>query len=695
MRPVVWVSLCFSLVLAVRASGGSAATPDEVVETPDVVVSSTRLPDAPVDARLLPAKVTVITAADVQRTGAKTVQEAVQWATGIVMYDQRGNSFQQSIDLRGFNSQPVPGTAVFIDGMRANEPDFGDVNFDLIPFEMIDRIEIIPGASAIYGKNALGGVINIITKRGGDKRQVTGETLFGSFHRERYSLNTSGPIGKFDYFGNFTRETEDGFRDESDARISRFFGKLGYRPTADTDVTVSYTYVKDFLREAGSLPVSVAAIDRKRNFTPGDFTDNEQNILRVTGRQSLSWGFSVNFTGYYRRLGQQLFNVGQSSRSNNIVHTESRGGTVQLTQQSAPLGFRNTLVLGAEASRNDIGTRLDSTSGFGPFNNMKDNDESILAFFAQDTFNVTPQLAVTAGVRYDRNKLESSFSDSFSVPDRLSRVCHRTTPRAGVSYLVTPEASVYFNYSQGFRIPTTDELFALGTFTSNANLKPVVTNNYEVGTKVKFGSWGEGALSLYQSNTRNEIYFTCTLCDFSFGDGLNRNVDKSRRRGVEATVKARLNSYLDGVVNYTFTEAQFRAPFNLSSTLRADVGDTFPQVPKHRLSVTGNLHPADGWTVSLIGLYVSTQFHTNDEGNTQPRLPGYFLLNSRINYERPVPGGRLNGFLMMNNLLDQKYSTSGIIAANNLTGGGATERFVVTAPGIAIFGGLSYKFESF
>lgn len=695
MRPVVWVSLCFSLVLAVRAPGGSAATPDEVVETPDVVVSSTRLPDAPVDARLLPAKVTVITAADVQRTGAKTVQEAVQWATGIVMYDQRGNSFQQSIDLRGFNSQPVPGTAVFIDGMRANEPDFGDVNFDLIPFEMIDRIEIIPGASAIYGKNALGGVINIITKRGGDKRQVTGETLFGSFHRERYSLNTSGPIGKFDYFGNFTRETEDGFRDESDARISRFFGKLGYRPTADTDVTVSYTYVKDFLREAGSLPVSVAAIDRKRNFTPGDFTDNEQNILRVTGRQSLSWGFSVNFTGYYRRLGQQLFNVGQSSRSNNIVHTESRGGTVQVTQQSAPLGFRNTLVLGAEASRNDIGTRLDSTSGFGPFNNMKDNDESILAFFAQDTFNVTPQLAVTAGVRYDRNKLESSFSDSFSVPDRLSRVFHRTTPRAGVSYLVTPEASVYFNYSQGFRIPTTDELFALGTFTSNANLKPVVTNNYEVGTKVKFGSWGDGALSLYQSNTRNEIYFTCTLCDFSFGDGLNRNVDKSRRRGVEATVKARLNSYLDGVVNYTFTEAQFRAPFNLSSTLRADVGDTFPQVPKHRLSVTGNLHPADGWTVSLIGLYVSTQFHTNDEGNTQPRLPGYFLLNSRINYERPVPGGRLNGFLMMNNLLDQKYSTSGIIAANNLTGGGATERFVVTAPGIAIFGGLSYKFESF
>ena len=61
--------------------------------------------------------------------------------------------------------------------------------------------------SAIYGKNAMGGVINIITKRGGDKHQVTGETLFGSFHRERYTINASGPIGKFDYYANFgTRE---------------------------------------------------------------------------------------------------------------------------------------------------------------------------------------------------------------------------------------------------------------------------------------------------------------------------------------------------------------------------------------------------------------------------------------------------------------------------------------------------------
>jgi iron complex outermembrane recepter protein len=186
---------------------------------------------------------------------------------------------------------------------------------------------------------------------------------------------------------------------------------------------------------------------------------------------------------------------------------------------------------------------------------------------------------------------------------------------------------------------------------------------------------------------------------------VNQNIDRSRRRGIETTVKGRLNQYFDAVVNYTYTEATFRSdttlnPFFFDSfgstpyVENVKKGDSLPLVPKHRLSVTGNYHPWEGWTFSLTGLYVSTQFHLNDEQNSQPRIPGYFVLGSRVAYERKVPGGRLAAFLMANNILDQKYYTQGIIAANNLTGNGAVERFVVPAPGIAVYGGLSYRFES-
>jgi iron complex outermembrane receptor protein len=691
---LIIVSTFFICPLNVLAAESSPESLEEVV------VTSTRLPGDPVESRVLPTKVTVITAEDIQNSGAKTVQEAIQYATGIVMYDQVGNAFQQTVDLRGFNGQPVPVTSVFVDGVRMNEPDFNTVNFDLIPLEMIERIEILPGASAIYGKNALGGVINIVTKRGGTQRQATAETLFGSFQRERYSLNTNGPLGKWDYFTSFARETESGFRDDSGARISRFAGRLGYRPVEQTNLSVSYNYVKDRLFQAGSLPLSIAAIDPTRNFTPGDFFDSETNFVRVNGSQKLPLGFSLDGNIFYRRLSQEQFTVGQTSQTDNHVQTESKGGALQLTQKSTPLDYPNDLVLGGEFTRNDFGTR---SVGFffccpGLFPGLTTTDEDSVGFYVQDTFKLTPNLLLTGGGRYDHDQI--AFVDNLSATNSGNKRFSRITPRGGITYLISPATSLYFNYSQGFRVPTTFEMFASqGLFgTSNPNLKPVKSNNYEVGAKTRVGTWGEGSLALFQSDVRDEIFTACgdPSC---LGAVSNINIDRSQRRGIEASLKVKPNEYLDGVANYTYTVATIETDLVLSPVFplveNVRKGDTIPQVPKHRLGLTGNYHPVPGWTLSLTGLYVSTQFHLNDEQNIQPRLPGYFVLNVRVAYERPVPGGRLSGFLMVSNIFDQKYFTQGIIFPNVLTGGGALERFVVPAPGIAFYGGLSYRFESF
>src|SRR5438105_2364937 len=263
-------------------------------ELEEVIVSSTRLPSEKVSTYDLPNKITVITAEQIRNNGAKTIQEAIQYETGVILYDSNGNPFQSTVDLRGFNGQPFPSTVVFVDGVRVNEPDTNVVNFDLIPLESIERIEIIPGSSNIYGKYALGGVINIITKRGGDRRQATAETMFGSFHRERYALNSSGPMGKFDYVTNFTRETENGYRDESDSRISRYFGKLGFRPADGTDLTASYTYTQDRLLAAGTLPPTDLAINRQRNVTPAAFTENQLSVVSLGVPHPLTRNFHLS-----------------------------------------------------------------------------------------------------------------------------------------------------------------------------------------------------------------------------------------------------------------------------------------------------------------------------------------------------------------------------------------------------------------
>lgn len=660
---------------------------EPVLEVEEIVVSTTRLPSVEENIYAVPSKVTIITADDIERSGAKTVQEAIANTTGIVMYNQAGNNFEHIVDLRGFNGTPVTATTVFVDGVRVNEPQFNSVNFDLIPLEAIDRIEILPGPSAIYGKDALGGVINIITKSGSAQRQATGEIAFGSFGRERYNINTGGPVGRVDYYANFTREVEDGFRNDSDARISRFFGKVGYRPTDQTDLAVTYTYVKDRLNQAGSLPLSDAHINPRANFTPGDFFDRENNFVRLNGSQTFRFGILVTANAFYRQLQQEAFTVGQTSTTRTLTDTKSWGGVLQLAHDSEAFGLRNSLVLGGEVALNDFEDNLIS----GAFTSRNSTDEEIAAAYVQDTLYLTPHLILSGAARYDRDKFD--FRDAITPTNNAEKVYDRVTPRAGVTYLLSPESSVYFSYSQGFRVPTSNELFALGPFGSNPDLQAVRANNFEVGLKTKLATWGDLAFALYQANVRDEIFFTCVICDFSFGDGQNRNVPKSRRRGIELTLQARPNDFFEGVLNYTYSEAQFRSSFNLGAANRVEVGDSFPLVPKHRLIVTGTVHPIKELRVSLSGLYLSTQFLQNDEGNTRERLPGYFALNGRVAYERSVPGGRLSGFLQVNNMLDNEYFTSGIFATN--VGTGQIEAFVVPAPTITIYGGLSYRFESF
>lgn len=690
--------ICFPLAELSFAEEFSSHQEGSTITTlKEYVVSDTRLPSVKVDLHSVPAKITIITAEDIQRTGARTVQEAIQYSTGIVMYNEVGNAFEHRIDLRGFNSQPAPSISVFVDGMRVNEPNFNTVNFDLIPVEIVERIEIVPGSNAIFGQDTLGGVVNIITKRRTDKQQVTAETAFGSYQRERYNINAGGPIGKFDYYANFTRETENGFRDVSSGRISRFFGKFGFRPTNETDLTVSYTYVKDRLSQAGASPIRIAEVSPEANVTPGDFFDREYNVVRINANQNFPFGFSVAANAYYRNLQEasflvsKPFNLGESfPTSITLGDTETWGETVQVSHKATPFGHRNELVFGSEFAFSAFATETDFA--------LRDTKEYALGAFVQDTLNITPDIIFSGGLRYDRSELD--FIDKVDPSLDNGRDFDRVTPRAGITYLVNPEASVYFNYSQGFRFPTVVELFAIGGgFTSNPDLNPVRSHNYELGARAKIAPWGHVALALYQINLRDEIFLTCIDCDGSAFDGINRNVDKTRRRGVEVTLKVRPVEYFDGTVNYTFTEAQFRSKRNFgsgSSARSVDVGDTIPLVPKNRLSVIGNFYPNRWWTVTATGLYVSTQFFQNDEDNTRERLSGYFVLNGKVSYKREVPGGRLESFLLLNNILNSDYFTRGIYATDTIPGGdGSNVRFVIPAPGISVFGGISYQFEAF
>ncbi len=672
----VFVFACLTPAVSSNALAASGADDHATHELDEYVVSGTRLPSVREDVLSVPANVTVMTKKDFEKSGARSVQEAIQSAAGVVMYDTVGNAFQQTVDLRGFNGQPTTGTSVFVDGVRVNEPDFNAVNFDLIPLETVERIEIYPNASAMFGKNALGGAINIITRRGTQKRQMTAETLLGSFQRERYIVNASGPAGPIDYFFNVGREIENGYRDASDARLSRFSGKIGFRPEEETDVAVSYAYVENRLLQAGQLSLAELFANRKQNPTPGDFFEHENHLVILNVRRVLPRGFLVSGNAFFRRLNQETFlNFGEGCSSAITMDTESKGGILQLTHRSAPFGRQNVFVLGGEVTRNDFNGASSSS--------RSDANEDIVAWYVHNAFTMIPGLVVTGGLRYDHNQIQFDETLHPTRPDGAVRF-NRITPRIGLSYRVAPSTSVYVNYTRGFRAPTATEIFALPPFSSNPDLQPSQADNYEVGVKSKSALWGEFAFALFHSMVGDEIVFTCVVCDGTFGDGINRNAQSVRRRGVELTLKRKIGKYFDGEINYAFTEARFLNREVFSSTQIIDPGDSLPLVPKNRFSVIGAVHPRERLTITLTGSYVSTQFALGDEANEFPRLPGYVVLHGRASYDTPVAGGFVKVFLSANNLLDSAYSTYG-----NASSFGRT---FVPAPGIAVFGGIRYQF---
>jgi outer membrane receptor protein involved in Fe transport len=660
-------------VIALLPSSLFAADPERTLDP--LVVTDTRLQDVQKEVTRVPGKVIVITDEEIRSRGPKTVQEVLQYETGIVLYDQIGNEFQSTVDLRGFNGTPVPATSVFLDGVRVNEPDFNQTNFDLIPIEDIERIEILPGTATLFGRNALGGVINITTKRGRKDRPHFGIDIGGgTFGRQKYTFNTDGPLPleNFDYYFGVTRELTNGFREETGSRITRIFTKLGYTRN-DTDFSLSLTHVDDLLRQAGSSPESRLRRDWNDNFTPKDHYDGKLDLVTMNLRQKFGAGFSLAVNGFFRNNNTESFVRGLFCSFGAQVKYTQGGGTAQLTHESKLFGHKNLMNLGTEYGRN-----LFSNKTSGSFFADKSTQENVFGVYFLNSYDLLQSLNLSAGFRYDWDQIDFNdhLTEAFSFENSFSRI----SPKAGLTYNAFENLGFYFSYSEGFRTPIADEFAAFGpppTFTPFVvNLKPVRSHNFELGIRGKLGPWLEANAAFFYMPVRDEIIFV--VSDPSTFTGQNSNIGKSLRRGVEMSLKARYQKLLDLFVNYTFTKATFESNVLLFSG-QVQKGDEFPMVPRHRASAGINIRPLDGLTVSLLGTYVGKQYLLNDEPNEGKKLDDYFVLNTRLAYEwKP-----LTVHFTVNNLTNQKYATFGILG---------DERFLVPAPGINVFGGISFRY---
>ena len=261
----------------------------------------------------------------------------------------------------------------------------------------------------------------------------------------------------------------------------------------------------------------------------------------------------------------------------------------------------------------------------------------------------------------------------------------RTSPRVGVNWEAGGGASLRASYAEAFRAPTSGELSALGPFVSTPDLRPVKTKSWETGASWRHPAWGEIDLTVYRAVADDEIY---AIFDPVAGFGQNKNIERTRRQGVEVSLRPRIGK-ADAWLDYSYTEATFQKRFLLDNatftgTQTVTPGAEIPMVPRQRLSVGASVPLPRGFRAGAGGQCVGSSRFFGDEANQEQKLPGYCTLD----LDASVEHGAWTISLAARNALDEGYATRGILASS----GGRLERFVVPAVGRTVSARLRWRF---
>ncbi len=644
---------------------GSETDESKSVVMEEVVVTATRYEE---EVSTVPANATVITEEDIANSTAKDIPSILRTQVGVHVTDITGNRRTYRVDLRGFGETAQSNTLVLVDGRRINQSDLSGTDWALIPLDRVERIEIIRGGrgSTLYGDNATGGVINIITKEG-EAFEVGGELAGGSYDTFSANAYVSGTQKDLSYALSGSYYDSDGYRDNSDTEAKDFGLNLGYLLGDIAKMSLSGGYHKDDTGMPGALKASDFAAGASRTDTthPDDFADVDDYYIKLLPEAFFLEDSLFQFDLSFRERDSLFFSsfTGGTFEGNTEIKTVI--ASPQFIFREQVFGLNNKLTFGLDyvKSEEDI---LNTTSFFGPpttdeFSLEKEN----YGYYIHDEIYVLENLALSGGYRYDKVK----YKFAPSTPDEADYDENLFT--AGINYNFYKDAYIYFSYSESFRYPVLDELFNFFT-NSITTLVPQTSDDYELGVRHHFTNSLNAGINLFRIDTENEIFFNPAGGPFGFG--ANENLDgETRREGVEIAVgKTIKNVTLRG--SYTYTDAEI--------TSGQFSGNDVPSVPEHKATFDAVFYPIEGFTIALNGIYIGERFFESDFANAFPKQDDYIVLNAKFKYNWK----KFTGFVDINNILDEEYSEYGVL------GGFPVEPAFYPSPEINILVGISAVF---
>lgn len=588
-----------------------------------------------------PGSISIVTPVLLRNSPAQSVDDILTMISGVNTTRSDGlSTMHTNVSIRGLAGDEQGRTLVLFDGIPINTSDGGTVNWNSIHMDNVQRIEVFKGpGSSLYGNNAMGGVINIISKKPLSPFSVNASGAYGSLNTwksnlgissrmsDKFSVFLSGYYNKSDGFNNIP----DSLRTSPDYSVARFmkegglYGKIIYNPAKLFNVELAYDLYKDKRGEGEKIK---APDGEYRHF----------NHNRAQGRFYGEKGkFSYNAAVYFQR--QDYFKLDERLKGDDYQRFDVKSnrddwGAILHLRLS---GKHNDLAIGGELKNGSIdGGDHYVTS---PDEVLNKGTIRILSVFAQDELNLFNQkIWLQLALRYDNAYFHDGWfeangenvSDFNTYNGKLkNNRWEHFSPRASLRFNPTDAVSFYASYSQGFRASILDDLCRsgwmwVGPKIANPELGPEQIDNYEVGATFWLGKKLSLSPSFYYAKGKDFLYYVAT------GEKMwgkrdiyqRQNISRVDVKGVEADLNFTPVNGLKINVNYSYNDPKVK-DFKEKPELN---NKTLTYAPKNQ--VKGYILWTGGFLDLMVrGRYKSKQYTAEDNSTA---IDGFTIWDAQI-----------------------------------------------------------------
>jgi vitamin B12 transporter len=568
--------------------------------------------------------VSIITAAQLNAHAGQTVAQVLSEQAGIYLPGALSNAGTvPSIYMRGASSGR---TLILVDGAPVGDPSMISNEFDLnlIPLAQIERIEILKGSqSTLYGSDAIGGVINIITKKKA-AHFITGGTSVGTYGSSTNQISLNGTFSKINYTVGFENQQADGFSSANDKNNTGKFDKDGYKNNS------WFTKLNYQINDQWSAQANSRKTSYKASIDYGAFKDDKDeyfnNATTMSGLQLKYKKEKTVFQFQYQYTTQDRSYLNDSIDRTYLIYENNKyAGKTHYADLfvSKSMGQNVQWIIGSDFRYGSYNQIYASISEWGPYNeNFKDTFQFQNSLYGSLLVNdKTKKWLLELGTRYNHH----------------SRYGDNQTFTMSPSYVLQPGLRIISSISSGFKAPS------LYQISYNTSLKAETSVNAEIG--VDYKSAPVDARVVYFNRIINNGI------DYNYIDYNFFNFIKQKVNGIEVELTHRLPHNQWVSVNYTLLNGQ-ETNQNRITTTDTITYNYLLKRPKHSLQFQYNIAFHKKWQASISGRYISSRYDVGGYATPDVKLDYYTLLNAHVQYQAFK---RLHFYLDLQNILQDHF----------------------------------------